>query len=168
MPSRDPANWMLAEAIESLARAERMHRQFFQLQRSSSSREPCWEPPIDMLETKLGYLRSQGHEVVLIRTLDPVELSFEFQEESLFFDMESGRELYVDPQAVRASYQQKFAKHAEQLTRVCSNLGMDFYQLTTDQPLDRALFDLLNARMRRGRTVSRRQGTPRPSSPGGR
>lgn len=124
--------------------------------------------PIDMLETKLGYLRSQGHEVVLIRTLDPVEVSFEFQEESLFFDMESGRELYVDPQAVRASYQEKFAKHARELTRVCSNLGMDFYQLTTDQPLDRALFDLLNARMRRGRTVARRQGTPRPSSPGGR
>ncbi len=52
MPSRDPANWMLAEAIESLARAERMHRQFFQLQRSSGSREPSWEPPIDMLETE--------------------------------------------------------------------------------------------------------------------
>lgn len=124
--------------------------------------------PIDMLETKLGYLRSQGHEVVLIRTLDPVELTFEFQEESLFFDMESGRELYVDPQAVRASYQEKFAKHARELTRVCSNLGMDFYQLTTDQPLDRALFDLLNARMRRGRTVARRPGSPRPSASGGR
>jgi len=50
MPTGDPANWMLSEAIESLARAERMHRQFFQLQRSEA-REPAWEPPIDMLET---------------------------------------------------------------------------------------------------------------------
>lgn len=124
--------------------------------------------PIDMLETKLGYLRSQGHEVVLIRTLDPVEVSFQFQDESLFFDMESGRELYVDPNAVRASYQEKFAIHVRELTRICNNLGMDYYELTTDQPLDHALFDLLNARMRRGRTVTRHSGAARPSSSGGR
>jgi len=52
MPSSDPANWMLSEAIETLARAERMHRQFFQLQRSPGAREPTWEPPIDVLETE--------------------------------------------------------------------------------------------------------------------
>jgi uncharacterized protein (DUF58 family) len=122
--------------------------------------------PIDTLETKLGYLRSQGHEVLLIRTLDPVEVSFEFQDESLFYDMETGRELYVDPQSVRSSYQQRFTAHANELKRVCNNLGMDYYELTTDQPLDHALFDLLNARLRRGRTVSRR-GMARPSSSGG-
>ena len=47
---------------------------------------------------------------------------------------------------------------AQALTRVCSGLGIDVYDLTTDQPLDLALFDLLNSRMRRGRTVSRRKG----------
>jgi uncharacterized protein (DUF58 family) len=124
--------------------------------------------PIDVLETKLGYLRSQGHEVVIIRTLDPVELTFQFQEESLFYDMETGRELYVDPQAVRAGYQQRFAAHARELKRVCDSLGMDYYELTTDQPLDFALFDLLNARLRRGRTVSRRPGAKRSSAAGGR
>ncbi|MDB5391258.1 MAG: domain containing CoxE-like protein [Planctomycetaceae bacterium] len=124
--------------------------------------------PIDTLETKLGYLRSQGHEVVVIRTLDPVEVSFQFQDESLFYDMESGRELYVDPQAVRASYQQRFTEHARELKRVCDSLGMDYYELTTDQPLDYALLDLLKARMRRGRTVSRRPGVARSSTPGGR
>lgn len=124
--------------------------------------------PIEMLETKLGYLRSQGHDVVLIRTLDPAEISFQFQEESLFFDMESGRELYVDPQTVRASYQAKFAAHAKELKRIGNNLGMDYYELTTDQPLDLALFDILNARLRRGRPVARRQGAASPSTPGGR
>jgi len=47
---RDPANWMLSEAIDALARAERMHRQLFQLQRSQA-RAPAWEPPLDMIET---------------------------------------------------------------------------------------------------------------------
>ncbi len=113
--------------------------------------------PIETLETKLGYLRSQGHEVVVIRTLDPVEISFQFPNESMFFDLESGRELYVDPQAARAGYLERFEAHAKSLARVCSGLGIDVYQLTTDQPLDLALFDLLNSRMRRGRQVARRR-----------
>jgi HSP20 family protein len=56
MPSRDPMNWMLAESLEALARAERMHRQFFHLQRSTSARKPAWEPPIDVLETENAVL----------------------------------------------------------------------------------------------------------------
>ena len=56
MPSRDPMNWMLAESLEALARAERMHRQFFHLQRSTTARKPAWEPPIDVLETENAVL----------------------------------------------------------------------------------------------------------------
>jgi HSP20 family protein len=52
MSRKDPVNWMLSEAIDSLARAERLHRQFFSLQPTASSREPSWEPPIDVLETE--------------------------------------------------------------------------------------------------------------------
>ena len=56
MPTRDPANWMLSEAIDALTRAERMHRQFFQLRQPAQSRQPCWEPPVDMLETERDVL----------------------------------------------------------------------------------------------------------------
>ena len=65
MATRYSADWMLSEAIETLTRAERMHRQFFQLQRSGGSREPCWEPPIDMLETE--------HEVLVLVALPGVD-----------------------------------------------------------------------------------------------
>src|SRR3954466_8896127 len=34
--------------------------------------------PSNMLRTRLGYLRSQGHEVVLMRVLDPAEVDFTF------------------------------------------------------------------------------------------
>ena len=47
MSAKDPINWMLSEAIGSLARAERLHQQFFGLQSAS----PSWQPPIDVLET---------------------------------------------------------------------------------------------------------------------
>jgi HSP20 family protein len=51
MPSKDPINWMLSDAIETLARAERLHQQFLNLQPWAGSGEPSWEPPIDVLET---------------------------------------------------------------------------------------------------------------------
>jgi HSP20 family protein len=52
MSTRDPVNWMLSEAIDTLARAERLRQQFFSLQSTASAREPSWEPPIDVLETE--------------------------------------------------------------------------------------------------------------------
>lgn len=50
MPTKDPVNWMLSEAIESLTRAERLHQRLFSLQ-PGGAREVNWEPPIDVLET---------------------------------------------------------------------------------------------------------------------
>lgn len=50
MPPKTPFNWMLSEAIDSLARAERLRHQLFTLH-ASGSQEPSWEPPIDVLET---------------------------------------------------------------------------------------------------------------------
>ena len=51
MSTKDPINWMLSDAIETLARAERLHQQFLNLQPRAGTREPSWEPPIDVLET---------------------------------------------------------------------------------------------------------------------
>lgn len=51
MAARDRENWMMSEALNALARAERMQRRFFDLS-SKTSGEPCWEPPMDVLETE--------------------------------------------------------------------------------------------------------------------
>ncbi|UTD30697.1 Hsp20/alpha crystallin family protein [Bradyrhizobium sp. WD16] len=51
MSTKSPINWMLSDAIEALARAERLHQQFLKLQ-PAATREPSWEPPIDVLETE--------------------------------------------------------------------------------------------------------------------
>lgn len=50
-----PNRLMWSEACEMLARAERMHRQFFQPVRSLS-RQPAWEPPADVLESERDVL----------------------------------------------------------------------------------------------------------------
>jgi len=45
-----PNNWMWSEACEMLARAERMHREFFRP--VSANQLPAWEPPVDVIETE--------------------------------------------------------------------------------------------------------------------
>lgn len=50
--SRDLArDWMWSEACEMLARAERLHREFFR-PATAATRQPAWEPPVDILETE--------------------------------------------------------------------------------------------------------------------
>lgn len=122
--------------------------------------------PVETIETRLGYLRSRGHDVVVIRIMDPAEVAFPFAEESLFFDLETGRELFVDPAVMRERYRQKFSTHAQELARVCNELGADLFTLTTDQPLDGALFDLLHSRVRRGRQTVRRRARSRAGGGG--
>ncbi len=60
----DPRGWMWSEAIEMLSRAERLHRQFFRPQ-ASSSLAPAWEPPVDVLETE--------HDVLVLVALPGVD-----------------------------------------------------------------------------------------------
>ena len=45
-------NWMWSEACEMLARAERLHREFFRPAARRGARLPAWEPPVDILETE--------------------------------------------------------------------------------------------------------------------
>jgi HSP20 family protein len=65
MPPKDPINWMLSDAIETLARAERLHQQFLNLRPWAGTQEPSWEPPIDVLET--------DHEVLILIALPGVD-----------------------------------------------------------------------------------------------
>lgn len=47
--NRTPDFGVLTEALELLREADRMHRQFFTL--PLARREPCWEPPVDVVES---------------------------------------------------------------------------------------------------------------------
>jgi uncharacterized protein (DUF58 family) len=107
--------------------------------------------PVDQLRTRLGYLRARGHDVIVLRVLDPAESRFEFETPALFRDLESGRELYVDPSSAKAEYLRRFTDHATAIARACADLGIEYESIETDRPLELVLFDLLKARMRRGR-----------------
>ena len=53
--------------------------------------------PIDELESRLGYLRARGNDLVVFHTLDPRELDFDFGSAAQFTDLESGARHFIDP-----------------------------------------------------------------------
>ncbi len=126
--------------------------------------------PLDHMRTRLGYLRSRGHEVIILRILDPAEIDFRLAAPALVTDLETEQEMYIDPATAAADYRLRFDAHETELQGICNDLGIDYYRLPTDQPLDTALFDLINAQSRRGRTVMRNRGNRGPvaSAGGGR
>jgi len=46
----DRREWMWAQALDALTRAERLHHQFFRP--AGPAPQPGWEPPLDVLETE--------------------------------------------------------------------------------------------------------------------
>jgi uncharacterized protein (DUF58 family) len=124
--------------------------------------------PPPTLRQPLGYLRARGHEVIVMRVIDPAERDFPFREAALFRDLESGRELYVDPELARDRYRQRLAEHEAQVRQICHALGIEWVSLPTDQPLELALFDLLAARLSRSRRGVVRRAPPTSRTSGGR
>ncbi|GIW99689.1 MAG: hypothetical protein KatS3mg111_3022 [Pirellulaceae bacterium] len=97
----------------------------------------------DTLFQPLGYLRGRGHEVLVIRILDPTEVDFRLPQSAMVRDMETGRQIYVDPRTVATQYRQRFAAHEKQLVELCHRRGARLVRVTTDEPLELALLELI-------------------------
>jgi uncharacterized protein (DUF58 family) len=98
---------------------------------------------VESLRAPLSFLRARNHEVMLVRTLDPAELDLSWNKSSMIQDLESGREMYVNPNTVRASYQKKLAEHTAAMSELCGQLGIGWTALSTSESVERVLFDLL-------------------------
>jgi uncharacterized protein (DUF58 family) len=103
--------------------------------------------PIDKLQLYLSYLKANGHDLVVFNVLDPAELKFTFNAPALFEDIETGKNVYVDPAAVQNEYQSKMDNHLASIRLICRNLGVDYHLFATDRPFDLALIDFLHDRM---------------------
>ncbi|MCA9060172.1 MAG: DUF58 domain-containing protein, partial [Planctomycetaceae bacterium] len=107
--------------------------------------------PIEQVAEGLKVLRGCGHDVVVFQVLDPAELTLQFDGPRLFDDLESGQKIYSDPDATRAEYISKVTEHNQQIQAACDAVGVTLNRLTTDQPLELALAEFLQARRQRGR-----------------
>lgn len=112
--------------------------------------------PIESLEAPLALLTAARHEVIVFQVLDPAELTFDFQAASRFLDLETGRDLFLEPTTARADYQRRLGEHLDAVRALCQRLGIAHHQLSTAQPLELALFDFLKSRASRGKIIRRR------------
>jgi uncharacterized protein (DUF58 family) len=112
--------------------------------------------PIDRLAGSLGLLTASGHEVIIFQVLDPAELNFDFQTAARFEDLETGRDVFLEPTLARANYVQRFSAHLEALRETCQGLGIMQVQAPSTHPLETVLFDFLKARADRGKVIRRR------------
>lgn len=109
--------------------------------------------PLDRLDPALSALAASGHELAVFQILDPAEVTFPFQEAAWFEDLESGRTLFIDPQAARAAYQKRLEAHSTALRSTCERLGISCHQVQTSQPLDLVLLEFVRGHGRRGRAI---------------
>jgi uncharacterized protein (DUF58 family) len=113
--------------------------------------------PVDTLETSLALLTAARHEVIVFQVLDPAELTFDFDSAARFLDLESGRDVFIEPARARAGYKQRLNQHLAAVRAICERLGITHLQLSAAQPLELALFEFLKARASRGKTARRRK-----------
>lgn len=104
--------------------------------------------PAESLRIPLSMLRARRHEVVLLRVLDPNEVTLDLEKASMMQDLETGREIYVDPKVAKASYQAKFRKHEASLLELAGQLGIGWTSLQTNESVEHVLFDFLSRQQR--------------------
>ena len=112
--------------------------------------------PLKSLASALGLLTASQHEVIVFQVLDPAERTFDFEQAARFLDMETGRDLFLDPSLARADYVRRLEAHVESVRASCEGLGISHVLLDISKPLELALFDFLKARSVRGKLIRRK------------
>lgn len=102
--------------------------------------------PLDDMIEHLRSLRARRHDVLVLQLSDPAEQTFPFDATTTFVDMESGREQYAVPSAVRAGYLENRKKHFDRIRGECLAFEIEIEEFTTAEPLDRALHFFLHRR----------------------
>ena len=101
---------------------------------------------VDDIRAGLDHLRHDGHNVVVLHTLDPYELEFPFQGTWLFDGLEGEEPLTTQPERIRDDYLASFGKYMEELKTGCVASHVDYTTVDTSQPLDVLLSEFFHLR----------------------
>lgn len=108
--------------------------------------------PLDQLERELSAVIAARHDLLVLQILDKAEGDFEHTDEAVLVqDLETGKDLYVDPVLIRKSYVARFQEHSKSLETLCQRLGVGFFRIFTNEPLERALGEFVQQQMARGK-----------------
>jgi len=100
--------------------------------------EFLYEEPEKILQG-LKHFRHYDHEILVFNILDPQDKLFDFKQDVTFVDMETGEKVKTQPFFLRERYRQRIDEFYDTLQKECRNFQIDFQNLLTDEPFDRAL-----------------------------
>ncbi|GHT40561.1 hypothetical protein FACS189443_1080 [Planctomycetales bacterium] len=104
----------------------------------------------DTIFKSLHRLRHSGHDVILFHILDEAEVRFPFHGKVELIEPESQTKLPGNADALRADYMRGLNEFKERFRRDCSQSRIDYVELDTSIPFDKALIGyLMNRRSRR-------------------
>ncbi len=95
--------------------------------------------PPDALRRNLEALVHRGQDIGLFHIIDPAEMQPAYTSVTALRDLESGATVNVDPEYLGDEYQQRFIAHCEALRELARQLGVDYTQVNTAEPLDNCL-----------------------------
>jgi uncharacterized protein (DUF58 family) len=84
-------------------------------------------------------LAVNGHDIMLLQILDPQELEPQWRDATLFQDMETNERINVSGEYLRQRYRERLDTHLTALRRTAANAGAHYMQVSTAEPLDKAL-----------------------------
>lgn len=96
-------------------------------------------------------LRQRKNDVVVFHILDPAELTFPFDDPTLFLSMEDDRKVEVNPREIKESYLEEFGAFLEQVRVTCAQADVEYVRVRTDDSLDSVLLKFLARRQERRR-----------------
>jgi len=97
----------------------------------------------------LHHLRHRGNDVIVFHILDEAETQFPFEGVVELEETESGERLTVDAEGIRADYREALSEFTEMYRRECFTAGVDYVQMDTSTPFDKALMEYLVSRRAR-------------------
>lgn len=100
---------------------------------------------------RLLALKSRKHDVAVFHIVDPAELTFPFDDPTLFLSMEDDQHIEVNPREIRASYLEEFNAFLRNTKAACTQADVDYERVVTNEPLDAVLIRFLAKRGGGGR-----------------
>jgi len=156
-PSNSPTQWkLILNELQQVPRWNKtsIARVLDQLAEKLTQRSvivlltDCFDD-IDNIKKGFRHLRYKKHEVILIQLMDPQELTFPFEDVTLFKGLEELGQLITEPRALRDGYLQQLNLFTESLKKMCRGMNIDYQQFNTADPLDVTLSTFLANRAMR-------------------
>lgn len=99
---------------------------------------------------KLRHLRTRRHEIVLFHVLDRDELTFPFDDTTMFHDMEDNSEIVTDAFSLREEYLKRVRRMIHTFKSALRKSGIDYLITDTSMPLEASLRTFFTRRQAAG------------------